>query len=324
MIFPGLVSVTFRQLKPDEIVRLAAAAGLKGIEWGGDIHVPPGKSDIARQVRRLTQGAGLQVASYGSYYSVGVSRVEEFGNVLDTAGELGAPIIRIWAGNQGSAQPSPPACNAMRSIAGRQSLSGGCRIAGGASEDYRRRLADITRELADQAKRRRLDLAFEFHGGTLTDTVDSTLALLSAINHPNVKTYWQPSPPACNAMRSIAGRQSLRSSVAGGVPAGIPIEDCAEGLKRVLPWLANIHVGSWSSDWKERRALSENEAAWQRFLNIAAVTGRDHFALLEFVCNDDPAVLGQDAATLKQLLAGLRSLGEEGPKLSQGHSLGAG
>ncbi|MBI2441116.1 MAG: sugar phosphate isomerase/epimerase [Lentisphaerae bacterium] len=251
MIFPGLVSVTFRKLSPEEIIRLASAAGLKGIEWGGDVHVPPGRSDIARQVRRLTQEAGLQLPSYGSYYSVGVSSREEFAPVLDTAGELGVGTIRIWAGNQGSSQ---------------------------ASADYRQRLADLTRQLADQAARRELDLAFEFHGGSLTDTVDSTLALLAAINHSRVKTYWQ-------------------------VPAGMPIADCAEGLKRVLSALANIHVGSWSSDRKERRPLAEYEAAWQRFLSIAVTNPGDRFALLEFVCNDDPAMLAPDAAVLRRLLA---------------------
>ncbi len=40
----GLVSVTFRQLSPEEIVRVAREAGLTVIEWGGDVHVPPGDS----------------------------------------------------------------------------------------------------------------------------------------------------------------------------------------------------------------------------------------------------------------------------------------
>ncbi len=41
MISPGLVSVTYRALPPAEIIALTAAAGLKGIEWAGDVHVPP-------------------------------------------------------------------------------------------------------------------------------------------------------------------------------------------------------------------------------------------------------------------------------------------
>ena len=42
MIYPGLVSVTFRKLSPEEIVQLVVSSGLKGIEWGGDIHLPHG------------------------------------------------------------------------------------------------------------------------------------------------------------------------------------------------------------------------------------------------------------------------------------------
>jgi 3-dehydroshikimate dehydratase len=86
MLIPGLVSVTFRQLAPREIVQLAAAAGLRGIEWGGDI-------PAARAVRQLTQDAEIRVLAYGSYFRFqpGVA----FEPVLETAVALGAPLIRI-------------------------------------------------------------------------------------------------------------------------------------------------------------------------------------------------------------------------------------
>ena len=51
MIHTGLVSVTFRKLEPAEIVDLVKQAGLQGIEWGGDIHVPHG--DIQRAKRKF-------------------------------------------------------------------------------------------------------------------------------------------------------------------------------------------------------------------------------------------------------------------------------
>ena len=41
-IRPGLCSITFRDLSVDDVVALAADAGLAGIEWGADRHVPPG------------------------------------------------------------------------------------------------------------------------------------------------------------------------------------------------------------------------------------------------------------------------------------------
>ena len=69
MIQPGLVSVTFRKLTPAEIVALVKQAGLKGIEWGGDLHVPHGDLVRAREVRELTHEGGLGVAACGSGYS---------------------------------------------------------------------------------------------------------------------------------------------------------------------------------------------------------------------------------------------------------------
>lgn len=41
MFAAGLVSVSFREERPESILREASAAGLSGIEWGGDVHVPP-------------------------------------------------------------------------------------------------------------------------------------------------------------------------------------------------------------------------------------------------------------------------------------------
>ena len=67
----GLVSITFRQLTPEQIVDLVAETGLAAIEWGGDVHVPHGEVAPARDVRRRTEEAGLIVASYGSYLRVG-------------------------------------------------------------------------------------------------------------------------------------------------------------------------------------------------------------------------------------------------------------
>src|ERR1035441_2206467 len=71
MIIPGLVSITFRSLAPEEIIRLAAQAGVQSIEWGGDVHVPAGEVDRAREVGRRTREAGLMVSAYGSSSRLG-------------------------------------------------------------------------------------------------------------------------------------------------------------------------------------------------------------------------------------------------------------
>ena len=92
----GLTSVTFRQKSPEEIIALAKEAGLTGIEWGGDIHVPAGDTKTASEIGRKTREAGLAVLSYGSYYRG--DEGEDFAPVLASAKALGAPVIRIWAG----------------------------------------------------------------------------------------------------------------------------------------------------------------------------------------------------------------------------------
>jgi sugar phosphate isomerase/epimerase len=46
MIHTALASVTFRHLTFEEIIELVRKAGLDGIEWGGDIHVPYPRENI--------------------------------------------------------------------------------------------------------------------------------------------------------------------------------------------------------------------------------------------------------------------------------------
>jgi 3-dehydroshikimate dehydratase len=167
MIWPGLVSITFRALAPAEIVALVRQAGLRGIEWGGDIHVPHGNLNRAHEVRDLTQEAGLTVASYGSYYRAGQSEAAglPFESVLESALGLGAPVVRVWAGTTGSATASP---------------------------EVRAQVVADLRRIAAMAAAVRVGVSLEFHNGTLTDTAPATARLLAEVAAPNLSTYWQP------------------------------------------------------------------------------------------------------------------------------------
>lgn len=253
MIRTGLVSITFRKLPPEEIVELVRKAGLAAVEWGGDVHVPHGDIARARAVRKMTEDAGLEVAAYGSYYRV--ARSEEdglpFERVLDTALELAAPSIRVWAGVKGS---------------------------GEADGEYRALIVEETQRIADLARPHGMDIAFEYHGQTLTDTNESARRLLEAVADGHVKTYWQP-------------------------PVGAAVERCLEGLGMVLPWLVNLHVFHWNAEPRERLALSAGYDRWLRYLRLAKTTGRPHFALLEFVKDDHPDAFAADARTLAELVA---------------------
>jgi 3-dehydroshikimate dehydratase len=249
MIRTGLVSITFRQLAPREIVDLVARAGLEGLEWGGDVHVPHGEADLAGTVGKMTREAGLAVAAYGSYYRAG-EHMEAFEPVLETAVALGASLIRVWAGHRGSAD---------------------------ADDAFRAAVVEDSRRIADLAAAAGVRIAYEYHGHSLTDTKDSAVALLRAVEHENVGCTWQP-------------------------PRGLTAAECLDGLDAIAPHLSNVHVFSWHPETDKRLALAEGEAHWAQYLHrIAAVPG-DRYALLEFVRDNDPRNFPADAETLKEWL----------------------
>lgn len=182
MFKSGLASVTFRKLTPREIVDLAIQAGIQAIEWGGDIHVPHGDLNRAREVAKMTHDAGMDVACYGSYYRLGdeAGISPPFSAVVESALELGAPSIRVWAGDRGSAD---------------------------ADSDYRRRVVSEALDLAGQLHG--LRLAYEYHDNTLTDTAESTADLLHHTQHPGIHTLWQPSAQ-CGMQENLAAIRRLR------------------------------------------------------------------------------------------------------------------
>jgi sugar phosphate isomerase/epimerase len=241
-----LVSVTFRQLAAGEVVELVAQAGLEGIEWGGDVHVPHGDIARAREVYRRTVDAGLVVCSYGSYYRVGHEDSPPFQNVLQSALALHAPIVRVWAGRRGS---------------------------GDADEAHWRRVVEDSLHIADLAQQAGLGVAYEYHDNTLTDTNASALRLLQETNHPALSTYWQ--------FRGEEGE-----------------EERLEGLRAILPRLSHVHVNTG------RRPLAEGQDLWLQRLDLVRSTGRDHYALIEFVQDDASEAFLRDAITLNGWLAG--------------------
>jgi sugar phosphate isomerase/epimerase len=168
MLYTGLVSITFRKLKVEEIINLVLKGKLEGIEWGGDIHVPHGDVKKAREVRKMTVENGLTVAAYGSYYKVGTedNNLDEFKRVLDSAIALHAPVIRVWAGDKATKD---------------------------ASHDWWEKVIENSRSIAEEAKKAGIQLSYEYHSGTLTDNINDAVKLYESIKHENIKAYWQPS-----------------------------------------------------------------------------------------------------------------------------------
>ena len=100
-------------------------------------------------------------------------------------------------------------------------------------------------------------------------------------------TAWQP---PYWASRSVASR-----SLAANEGADLAV---------LAPWLAHVHVYEWAADLT-RYPLAAGDDHWPVALQAAA-EGRadlDRFALIEFVPDDDPAVLAAEAATLRGWLA---------------------
>jgi len=119
----------------------------------------------------LTREAGLEVASYGSYYRFdecaegSQESGPEMAAVLKTAEALGAPAIRLWAGRTGPEDMPDREWEAI---------------------------VDRARAFAEKAANRGMRIEFEFHENTLTETPHSTNRLLDAISHPAAWTLWQP------------------------------------------------------------------------------------------------------------------------------------
>lgn len=253
MIRPGLCSVTFRQLPAEEVVALAAAAGLECIEWGGDVHASAGEVATAQRVHRLTEEAGLAVASYGSYLRLTGTEAEheaEVAAVLASARALGAPRVRIWAGDTGSAATS-----------------------GQTRDLWTTRL----HALCERASADGIAIGLEHHRGTLTDALASSLRLLEEVSHPALTTYWQPNVDQAD-------------------------DDAITDLERLLPQVTTVHVFSWWP-FDTRLPLAERESLWRRALAVLAADDADHDALLEFVPDDDPALLDREAAALREWIA---------------------
>ena len=153
----GLVSITFRQLPPEEIIKLCRKDGLTYVEWGGDVHVPAGDCKKAADVAALCRAEGLIPAGYGSYYNA-ADGFERFSPVLDTAEALGAGYVRIWAGK---------------------------------SRQYDPAAEENIKKATDAAKRRGIAVSLECHRRTMTD--DRELAVRIAAR-TGCLLHFQPNP----------------------------------------------------------------------------------------------------------------------------------
>ncbi len=253
---PGLCSVTFRGLDCDTVIGLATRAGLAAIEWGTDVHLPPGDLARARDLARRCADAGLATPTLGSYLRSEDGDDDSLNDVLDTAEAIGAARIRVWAGRKGSAE---------------------------AGADDRAAVAANVNRYCEAAAARGLAIALEFHPNTLTDTAPSAAALLNAVPHPGLRSYWQPKPD-------------------------MTAEMVREEIALIAHRLSDLHVFHWVGEAKVRRPLAEGRGFWAAAFAAAAELApapdnAPRHAFMEFVQDDSPDRFIADAAVFTDLCA---------------------
>ena len=158
----GLTSVSFRKLSVDEVIELAKGAGVDGIEWGSDVHVPESDVEGAAAIAEKTRDAGLEVISYGSYFFLGAGT--DFAPYVAAAKAMGTDTIRIWGGKKE-----------------RWELN---------DEDYAALVVEM-REIGRMAKAEGITVALEYHQHSITASATDAVAFVKDVGEEYVSLYWQ-------------------------------------------------------------------------------------------------------------------------------------
>jgi sugar phosphate isomerase/epimerase len=185
----------------------------------------------------------LLCPSYGSYYRMIEKDEDAFRAICKTSQALGAGIVRTWLGRTGSERIT--------------------------HEQYAT-LLEETKKLSAIADEYGQTLAFEFHGKTLNDNGESSVAFLADCAKENVKTYWQP----------------------------LSYSDNEKNLSLVLPYLCAVHVFTWDDDHK-RYPLADGTQQWKKYLQILKDADISTKLIMEFVKNDTAEQFLTDAAVLR-------------------------
>lgn len=158
----GVASVTFRNKTIEEIVEICKREQVEYIEWGADVHVKT--KDDAKKAKSLCDEAGIKISSYGSYYSVGSKKYDEWKCLCENAGIMGADSIRVWLGSKDSEKTSP--------------------------QEYENILDDC-KTLCDMAKEYGIIVSPECHDDTFNNNTDSIIRFKNDLSKDNFRTYFQ-------------------------------------------------------------------------------------------------------------------------------------
>lgn len=170
-------------------MKFAKEAGLDGVEWAAESHLPPGDKAAAQSLMMATLMARLSIVAYAALYRVrpGMEAGLAFDRLLDTTSALQAPILRIFVGQLPYGKES--------------------------GKDRESLLAELGR-LGDQAGKRGITVCLSFARGTSLENYDAARALLRDLDHPFVRLAWEPLPgrkpeEATAAVQDLTARISL-------------------------------------------------------------------------------------------------------------------
>lgn len=167
----GLVSISFRGLTAEQIMKAVKKAGLTCVEWGSDVHAPCNVPEKLTEIVALQQQYGLTCSSYGTYFWLGWDDIAQLPDYIRAAKILGTNILRLWCGKKDPDSILPEE---------KEKLFADCKAA------------------AAMAERENVILCLECHNNTYTQTKEGALELMQYVNSPAFRMYWQP-----NQHRSI-------------------------------------------------------------------------------------------------------------------------
>lgn len=161
----GLVSVSFRDRTPEEILQAMKRAGLCVIEWGSDVHAPCTDAARLAEIAALQKKYGITCCSYGTYFKFGKTPLDELESYIAAAKVLGTDVLRLWCGRKSGAEMSEEE---------KESLLAECRAAARIAEQH-----NVT-------------LCMECHQKTFTERAQDAVWLMEEANSPHFRMYWQP------------------------------------------------------------------------------------------------------------------------------------
>ena len=91
----GLVSVSFRRHSPMEILEAAKKAGVSCIEWVSDVHAPCYDTALLYEIAEMQKEYGVECSSYGTYFRLGETPIDELKDYIRAARILGTDILRL-------------------------------------------------------------------------------------------------------------------------------------------------------------------------------------------------------------------------------------